>query len=84
MEVQQYTGFCVMRSQQIGIILTKNKFGWRRDISDVVQNTESKRIVAVFNNDEKKYQKVKRFMIQDVWLPNLAKKDGRGNPTEFF
>jgi len=61
-----------------------NKFGWRRDISDVVQNTESKRIVAVFNSDEKKYQKVKRFMIHDVWLPNLQTKDGRGSPTEFF
>jgi len=60
------------------------KFGYRKETSRIVQETDSDRLINVFNHDEKRYSDIRRFMIHDVWLPNLTTKDGRGNPTEFF
>ena len=62
----------------------RDKFGYRRDTSKIVQETDNDRLINVRNNDEKRTQQIRRFMIHDVWLPNLTTKDGRGNPTEFF
>ena len=62
----------------------RDKFGYRRDTSKIVQETDNDRLINVRNNDEKRTQQIRRFMIHDVWLPNLSTKDGRGNPTEFF
>ena len=62
----------------------KHKFGYRKETSTAVQETDNDRLINIRNNDEKRTQQLRRFMIHDVWLPNLTAKDGRGNPTEFF
>jgi len=62
-----------------------HKFGYRSETSRIVLQTEENRLVAVYSDDEQKMQTIRRFMIRDVWLPNVPQeKDAKGNPTEFF